>query len=51
MGMFDKVALPRVPRATFDLSFDNKLTFNMGTIVPIMCKEVVAGDTWKCRAV
>lgn len=36
---------PNVPaRSVFDLSYDKKLTCDMGQLIPIMCEEVVPGD-------
>lgn len=34
-------------RNTFDLSFQNNLTLNMGELVPVICKECLPGDTWR----
>lgn len=34
-------------RNTFDLSFQNNLTLNMGDLVPCFCKEVLPGDSFK----
>lgn len=34
-------------RNHFDLTFQNHLTLKMGGLYPIMCKEVVPGDTFK----
>lgn len=50
MGLFDAVALPRVPHSKIDFSFDNKFTGNMGNIYPVLCKEALPGDHWRCRA-
>lgn len=33
-------------RNNFDLSYQNHLTMKMGTLYPIMCKEVVPGDSF-----
>lgn len=48
-ALFESNQAPRVPRAKFDLSHDFKLTFNMGLLVPILNKEVLPGDVWRCR--
>lgn len=37
----------QVKRNTFDLSFVNNLTLKFGDLVPIMCKEVVPGDSFE----
>lgn len=38
--------LPIPKRSKIDLSFDRKLSFNMGELVPILCQECVPGDTF-----
>ena len=34
-------------RNVFDLSFQNNLTLRMGKLVPVFCKEVLPGDSFK----
>ena len=34
-------------RNTFDLSFQNNATFNFGTLYPVLCKEVIPGDSYR----
>lgn len=34
-------------RSVFDLSFEHKTTCRMGQLVPVMCEEVMPGDTFK----
>lgn len=36
-------------RNVFDLSHEHKLTCDMGKLIPIMCEEVVPGDTFKVK--
>lgn len=36
-------------RNTFDLSFANNLTLPIGKLVPVMCEEVLPGDTFKIQ--
>ncbi len=36
-----------VKRNSFDLSFSNNLTLPIGKLVPVMCKEVIAGDSFE----
>ena len=45
--IFQKIGglIPR--RNRFDLSYTKKMTCDMGKIYPVMCEEVVPGDTWK----
>lgn len=38
--------LPIPKRSKIDLSFDRKLSFNMGELVPVLCQECVPGDTF-----
>lgn len=49
MGVFGKNNQPdvNVARNTFDLSFQNNLTMQMGTLYPCFCKEVIPGDTFE----
>lgn len=36
-------------RSTFDLTHEHKTTCKMGQLIPIMCQEVMPGDTFKQR--
>ena len=36
-----------VKRNAFDMSFTNNLTLKIGQLVPVMCKEVVPGDSFE----
>lgn len=36
-------------RSVFDLTHERKLSCDMGKLVPIMCEEVVPGDTFKTK--
>ena len=38
--------LPVPKRSKIPLSFDRKLSFNMGQLIPILCQECVPGDTF-----
>jgi len=49
-NFFDKILMKVPTTNTFDLSYDNKLTFNMGELVPVMCQEVIPGDNFKITA-
>ena len=44
--VFSRVAGLRPGRSVFDLSYDKKLTCDMGQLIPIMCDEMVPGDTF-----
>lgn len=47
MSIFSKVPVSRPRRTAFNLSHEVKLSCNMGSLVPILCREVVPGDTFK----
>lgn len=49
MGVFGKNNQPdvNIARNTFDLSYQNNLTMQMGTLYPCFCKEVIPGDTFE----
>lgn len=40
-------AIKKPDRNTFDLSFQNNLTLQFGGLYPVMCKEVIPGDSFK----
>lgn len=46
---FDEVPAPRVQRSSFDLSRKRKTTFNAGYLVPLICFEVLPGDTFSVQ--
>lgn len=48
MSIFSKTPINRPKRNLFNLSYQNKFSCNLGQLVPIMCKPVVPGDTFKC---
>lgn len=47
MGMYDNVRALRPGRSAFNLSYDKKLTCDMGQLIPVLCEEAIPGDTWK----
>lgn len=49
MNIFQLQKNPNVPRNTFDLSHDVKLTFEMGELIPILCEETIPGDYWEIQ--
>lgn len=49
-SIFTEIIRPKVKFSKFDLSHGNKLTCNMGELVPILCEEVVPNDTFNLRA-
>nr|WDY38279.1 major capsid protein [Rattus norvegicus microvirus] len=46
----DKSHVNHPNRNSFDLSHSNHLTLSMGQLVPVLCKEVLPGDTFKIDA-
>lgn len=50
MRQFQTVPTNRPGRSLFDLSYVNKLTGDMGYLIPIMCDESVPGDSWDIHA-
>lgn len=52
MGVFSKNQGPanKIKRNAFDLSFQNHLTTQMGRLTPVMCKEVIPGDTFEIES-
>jgi len=47
MGQFDYVQNLSPGRSVFDLSYDKKLTCDMGQLIPIVCEEMVPGDRFQ----
>jgi len=45
--IYENVQGNHLKRNGFDLSHDKKLTGNMGKLIPIMCEEVIPGDSFK----
>lgn len=46
-SIFNSIRLKRPKRNVFNLSYENKLTMNMGELVPIMCMPIVPGDKFR----
>ncbi|NLZ72941.1 MAG: hypothetical protein GX905_03870 [Bacteroidales bacterium] len=49
-NIFQAVESSKPRRTNFDLSFENKLTMNMGKLVPFMVKEVLPSDTFNIKS-
>lgn len=47
MNIFQQIAINRVKSNKFNLSHENKLTMNMGKLVPFMLQEIVPGDKFR----
>lgn len=48
-NIFNSIRMKRPRRNAFDLSYESKLTLNMGELVPIMCMPVVPGDKFRVK--
>jgi hypothetical protein len=48
-NLFSSVKSPRIKKNVFNLSHENKLSLNMGELIPILCQEVVPGDRFRVR--
>lgn len=48
MSRFNQIPQVNLPRSSFDLSHSLKTTFNEGKLIPIMCEEVLPGDSFNC---
>lgn len=46
---FQRVPRADIKRSKFDLSHENKLTLKLGTLTPVLSKEMVPGDSFKCN--
>lgn len=47
---FNYVTLKKPKRSVFDMSYENKLSCNMGDLIPVCRYDVVPGDKFKSRA-
>lgn len=45
--LFESVKVTKPKRSNFDLSHDNKLTCDMGYLIPTLCQEVLPSDEFK----
>lgn len=48
MGIFSSVPKPKIKRSVFNrsITFENKLSFDFGMIVPILAKDLLPGDNF-----
>lgn len=47
MSIFSKVPVERLPRNTFNLSHEKKLSCSMGKLIPIFLQDLVPGDVFR----
>lgn len=50
MKIFNQGQAARVKKNAFDLSHERKLSCNMSELVPILCEEVIPGDTFRLNS-
>lgn len=48
-NVFDSVLVPRPKSSRFDLSHDVKTSGSFGTLIPIMCRDMLPGTTFKMQ--
>ena len=46
MPQFNSVQLRRPSRSSFNLSYEKKFTCDMGQLIPVLCDEMVPGDSF-----
>ena len=49
-SVFSNVVIPKVRKSVFNLSYENKLSFDMGDLVPIYVENVVPGDRFRVNS-
>lgn len=50
MNLFNSIRVPRLRRNTFNLSHEFKFSGSFGKLMPILCQEVVPGDTFRVNS-
>jgi len=45
--LFQKVAGNKPQKSAFDLSHEKKFSMKMGNLTPILCEEILPGDSWR----
>lgn len=49
-NIFNQINSNNPKRSVFDLSHERKFSAQMGSLIPILCQEVVPGDTFRCNS-
>lgn len=44
--LFNEVEINTPDRSSFDMSFENRLSLNMGALIPVSCQEAIPGDVF-----
>lgn len=47
--VFNSVPIPKVKKSKFDLSHAVRTTGKMGPLIPVLCEDVVPGESWRWR--
>ncbi|WNK13207.1 MAG: major capsid protein [Microvirus sp.] len=47
MKFFDSILKNAPKRSKFDMSQEKKLSFNQGELIPILCQDILPGDTFR----
>lgn len=50
MSIFTRNLMPKVKTSMFGLTHTNTLTLDMPYLVPILCRDVLPGDTWQVQS-
>lgn len=50
MKVFDTVRVKPPRRNKFDLSHERKMSIDMGTLIPVLCEEVLPGENWRVKS-
>lgn len=47
-SQFSMIPRSDVPRSAFRIEKAHKTTFDAGYLIPVLCEEVLPGDSWRC---
>lgn len=50
-ALFQTAPVRKIPKSGFDLSYFNATTTDIGRLTPVMCQDVIPGDTFKLNDV
>lgn len=46
---FAMVPRAEIPRSSFNIQRTHKTTFDAGLLIPVLCEEILPGDTFRCK--
>ena len=49
-NLFNSVKLPKVVKATHNMSYRNLLSCNLGKVLPFYGEDCLPSDVWKCNS-